>query len=446
MRRSANWVARPRHTDSAGQAGARPRGHSRLRYGLIAASAIPVVLAAACSSSAAAGGGSPSSSASSGSILVGAVAAESGTFGAYGTADVKGMQAQIDLINASGGVLGHQLKLDAIDDQSDPSKAGVAAQQLLSGSQVPLLIHAGAVSVDAAPVIAVTTRAKVITMTPAATPAFEDPKQDPYDFVVFPSSDLQVTATAAGLKQLIPGDTKVGLLSSNDTGGQAIIQAMQQGLPAAGLKVVGSQSVSDTATDMTPQLQALKSAGAQILFLQFASPAQFVTAMDDIQTMGWKSVRALAGTTAIAATTMTAIPAAVTTQFAALGTLSLSRSGSGSGASLQPKIQSFVNELSKIGGNTALLLESLNGADEINLLVWAINHAHSIQPAAVYAALNDTASTPVPSSQLFQVPPPAWSNTNHGLAGANFSNYWALLSPGAPLEGTYKGQVIPLTS
>jgi branched-chain amino acid transport system substrate-binding protein len=446
MRRLANWVARPGHVDSAGQAGARPRAHSRLRYGLIAASVIPVALAAACSSNAAAGGGSSStsSSASSGSILVGAVAAESGIFGAYGTADVKGMQAQIDLINASGGVLGHQLKLDAIDDQSDPSKAGIAAQQLLSGSQVPLLIHAGAVSVDAAPVIAVTTRAKVITMTPAATPAFEDPKQDPYDFVVFPSSDLQVTATAAGLKQLIPGDTKVGLLSSNDTGGQAIIQAMQQGLPAAGLTVVGSQSVSDTATDMTPQLQALKSAGAQILFLQFASPAQFVTAMDNIQTMGWKSVRALAGTTAIAATTMTAIPAAVTNQFAALGTLSLSRSGSA--ASLQPKIQSFVNELNKIGGNTALLLESLNGADEINLLVWAINHAHSIQPAAVYAALNDTASTPVPSSQLYQVPPPAWSSTNHGLTGANFSNYWALLSPGTPLEGTYKGEVIPLTS
>jgi len=381
--------------------------------------------------------------ASSGPILVDAVAAETGTFGVYGSADIAGLRTQITLANKAGGVLGRKLKLQVVDDQSTAQKATVAIQKLLSSGPMPVAVWAGAVSVDTAAILPTTTRAKVVSFTAAATPTFVTPKKNPYNYVIFPSANDQVAGTAAALKKISKGKSKVGILYSNDTGGQAIAKAMQTsttGLPSYGLTVVNSQSVSDTATDMTPQLQALQQAGAQAIFLQFASPAQFVSTMNDIQTMGWK-VGAVAGTTAITQTVMGGVPAPVQAQFGALGTAPLARSSTT--ATIPSKTQTFIKQLAKTGGNTGTLLFSMNNADAINLLVYAMKQTKSATSLKVNAFLNKL-GTNVPKGLLYQVPPPGFSPTNHGLTNGTFKHYWALLYAGKTVQGTYKGTVLPI--
>jgi branched-chain amino acid transport system substrate-binding protein len=393
---------------------------------------------AACSSS----GKSGSSSGGKGDLVIGAVAAETGLYGAYGLGDVKGFEAQVDLINKAGGVLGHKLKLITYDDQSDPAKAVIGVQKLLSMNPRPIMIHCGAISADCAPLLPYTGRAKVITMTAAATPAFSDPKQNPYNFVVFPSADLQTAANIALIKQIGTPD-KVGIISGTDTGNKAILAAYKSAFPAGGLTIVKNEEVDPTSVDMTAQLQALRSAGVKTLVAQVQA-TNFVTIMTNIQSIGWSDVKVIAGTTAVNDSVLGHIPAQVKSQFIALGTHSVTRTGNDISSLSQPE-QALIGEMHSIGAPFSFLLGSVNGADEINLIKWAAENANSVKTADIYDKLNNLSlSTTLPDGLLMSVPHPNWTPANHGLAGADFTTYWSAITPSPSVDGTYQGTVITL--
>jgi branched-chain amino acid transport system substrate-binding protein len=388
-------------------------------------------------------GGNAGSGSSKQPIVIGAVAAESGSYGAYGLADIKGMQAEVNLINNQGGVDGRKLKLVAIDDQSDPSKAVSGVQKLLSQTPKPLMIHCGAISVDCAAILPYTGRTKTITMTPAATPAFENPSKNPYNFVIFVGSDLQVGGTAALMKSA--GPNPAGIISSSDTGGKNIAEAMQKGLPKSGIKIAKTEYVAPDATTFTPALQALRSAGVKTLFAQMESPTSFVTLMDNIQSLGWKDVKVVAGTTAVAQTVLTKIPSAVNDQFVALGTHAVVRTGNDL-SSLPATEQKFLEEFKQIKAPTNFMVGSIDGADEVALTAWAAKKAGSAGSSKVYNVLNHLGkNTHLPSDLLMEVPHPDWSPTNHGLKGADLSHYWASVKPSKPIEGIYRGKTLDLS-
>ncbi len=414
--------------------------HKRPWRGALACAAVAALgLATACSKS-----GDNSGGGNNEDIVIGAVAAMSGSYGGYGLGDVKGLQAQVELINKAGGVQGHKLKLVTFDDQSDPAKAVVGVQQLLSMKPTPLFIHCGAISADCAPLLPYTGRAKVITMTNAATPAFADPKQNKYNFVVFPSADLQTDANVAVIKAKGVPD-KVGIISGTDTGDKAILAAYQSAFPKAGLTIAKNVEVDTTAVDFTAQLQQLRSAGVKTLVAQVQA-TNFVTIMTNIQSIGWTDVTVLAGTTAINDTVLAHIPSAVSKQFLALGTHAVIRTGSDV-SGLPANTRALIDEMTAIGAPFDFLLGSVNGADEINLLKWAMDTKKSVDPATVFDALNSLSrGTQLPADQPTTMPHPDWSSTNHGLAGADFSKYWAAIEPSTSVKGTYLGEVIPLSA
>jgi branched-chain amino acid transport system substrate-binding protein len=410
----------------------------RIRHALAGAAAVVLGLGlTACSGD----DGNGSSGGDNAELVVGAVAAETGAYGGYGLGDVKGFEAQINLINKAGGVLGHKLKLVTYDDQSDPAKAVIGVQKLLSMKPTPIMIHCGAISADCAPLLPYTTRAKVLTMTAAATPAFQDPKQNPYNFVVFPSADLQTDANVALIKA--QGSAQVGIISGTDTGNKAILAAYKSAFPKAGLTIVKNEEVEPTAVDFTAQLQSLRSAGVKTLLAQVQA-TNFVTIMTNIQSIGWTDVHVVAGTTAVNDSVLGHIPAAVAGQFQALGTHGVVRSGEDLG-SLPANAKALIDEMTAIGAPFNFLLGSVNGADEISLLKWAVEKAKSVEPTEIFNALNNLGrDTQLPPDLLISVPHPDWSPTNHGLRGADFSKYWAGIKPSASVKGTYVGEVIPL--
>ena len=75
-------------------------------------------------------------------MLIGLIAGTTGAYGSTGVAVVNGAQMAVDKINASGGVLGRQFKLDANNDD---------ASATLSGQLFAKLVSAGAVAIAGSP-------------------------------------------------------------------------------------------------------------------------------------------------------------------------------------------------------------------------------------------------------------------------------------------------------
>src|ERR1700722_16385309 len=74
--------------------------------------------------------------------LIGLIAGTTGAYGSTGVATVNGAQMAVDKINASGGVLGRQFKLDPHNDD---------ASATVSGQLFEKLIAAGAIAIAGSP-------------------------------------------------------------------------------------------------------------------------------------------------------------------------------------------------------------------------------------------------------------------------------------------------------
>ncbi len=105
-----------------------------------AVAALSVSLLAACTASSTSGpSGSPTSSShSTGSITIGASLSLTGDFDADGQAFDKGYELWAKDVNAHGGLLGRQVKLDILNDNSDPNQVVTNYQTLMGSYHVDL--------------------------------------------------------------------------------------------------------------------------------------------------------------------------------------------------------------------------------------------------------------------------------------------------------------------
>ena len=110
------------------------RRHPRsIRY--LAAAAITALAAAACSSAASTAG-----KVSSGPITIGMSLPMTGPVADVSKSGLQGYQLWSSQLNAAGGLLGHQLKLDVLDDGFDPNQTATDYTRLISQDQVNLLL------------------------------------------------------------------------------------------------------------------------------------------------------------------------------------------------------------------------------------------------------------------------------------------------------------------
>jgi branched-chain amino acid transport system substrate-binding protein len=97
-----------------------------------------VLMLASCSSSGGSSSGAPSSK-SSAPITIGVSLSLTGDFSADGKAFQQGYQLWADGINAEGGLLGRQVKLDIVNDASSPVQVVTNYQKLISIDHVDLV-------------------------------------------------------------------------------------------------------------------------------------------------------------------------------------------------------------------------------------------------------------------------------------------------------------------
>jgi len=253
-------------TELHGGHGERRPGRRRIggAVGVVALSAMLAACSSSTSSNTTTSGGSSNKS----PILIGASLSLSGDFSADGQAFQKGYKLWAANVNSHGGLLGRQVKLDIVNDNSDPAQVVTSYQKLINLDHVNLVV--GPYST-----LLTVPSAKIVHRYGYAM--IEGAGGGPLAFAQGLNNVFDVSAPVANA--LVPWAKWVASLptstrpktaaypTSNDpfTAPQVVIA--QKLLQAAGVKTVYSNVFPAEVTDFTPIANAVVKSGAQAVFL-----------------------------------------------------------------------------------------------------------------------------------------------------------------------------------
>lgn len=193
---------------------------------------------------------------------LGVILSSTGPLAVLGQLEIKGAQLRAEQINAAGGINGHMIRLDIFDNKSDPQSTVSGARGLLSKKIVGLI---GPESTGLGTgVIPLVNAAKIPNLSLQGGIDLTD--EHGYVFGIQITGSVVVKATINHMKAR--GIKKIGYLSTSDGLGQA---GDRFGLPLfqeSGIEVVGGKQTIDPAgSDYSTQLAAVRSAGAEAVFL-----------------------------------------------------------------------------------------------------------------------------------------------------------------------------------
>jgi branched-chain amino acid transport system substrate-binding protein len=234
----------------------------------VAALATVATMAAACGSSSSGGntpsGGSSSTGGSTASsntpIKVGVITSLTGTASSGFLGTEAGVKAAFGAINASGGVAGHKLTYEMLDDTSSATGAAAAATKGIQQDHDFALLSVSSSFYGA---FSVATKAKepVVGSGFDGGPEWLDIKDNPTMFDVEGGVDYSTAPSTWGDAMKIMGVTKATALGYIESPSAA--QAAEGGVAsakAAGLATVPATEVHFGTTDVGPQVLALKAA------------------------------------------------------------------------------------------------------------------------------------------------------------------------------------------
>ena len=226
--------------------------------------------------------GCKSQKASEDALTLGIIGPLTGPAALYGTAVVNGAQLAVDEINASDPAF--KLEILKQDDEHDAEKSVNAYNKLMDqGMQV--LVG----TVTTAPCTAVAAEAyksRMFALTPSASgPAVTEGNDNVYQLCF--SDPNQGVAVADYIAANYP-DAKVGIIYNNaDNYSTGIYDKFKSTYEGKGKTIVATEAFSDDANaDFTAQLNSLKSAGADMIFLPiYYTPASNI--MTQANKMGY---------------------------------------------------------------------------------------------------------------------------------------------------------------
>lgn len=227
-----------------------------------------------------------SPSAQAADLKIGLVAALTGQSAQSGEAITRGLTIAIDEINAKGGVLGQKLVLVKRDDESSPPKGVTAARELISSEKVVALFGGIDTPVSLAIVpIANQNKKPFMGVWAAGTNITKNGASPNYVFRVSAQDDL-VDIALIKYAMSTYNAKKPGLVLVNNPWGESNERGLKAAAAAANLPIAGVEKIEQTDIDMTPQLNRLKSAGADAIIL-VANAGPGAQMMKSRERMGW---------------------------------------------------------------------------------------------------------------------------------------------------------------
>jgi branched-chain amino acid transport system substrate-binding protein len=179
--------------------------------------------------------------------------------GVANMAVTNGMQAAALAINASGGILGHQIKFKIYDTGGNATQAVTLVTQALQstpeGGGTWNFIESGASSDEQLAELPTVTKYKVPGIAVESSPLLGNPDVFPYHWILGVNIKTEVKTISDYLKT--QGYKKVGFFYQNNAVGQASDAVIGDALAANGITEV-KVSYPATAIDLTPQMQQMQ--------------------------------------------------------------------------------------------------------------------------------------------------------------------------------------------
>lgn len=206
-------------------------------------------------------------------LRIGIILASSGPAGALGASEVSGAVAVIEEANENGGVNGRDIEYTIIDDQTDPTAAANAAQQLINQDKVDVIIGSttGSSTLAFAP-LAAAAEIPVLAVPGTISVTSKDNDFWPWVFRAAPSDASSTEATL----DIIAADgfSKVAIFAQEDAyGSENLAKAEELAEDAGGLEIVASARAATDATDVSAQVTRIRSANPEVVILYTTSSA-----------------------------------------------------------------------------------------------------------------------------------------------------------------------------
>ena len=218
-------------------------------------------------------------------IKIGVITDRVGVSKPYSEPATEGVVFGAEEINRKGGVLGKKIELLIEDDQSRPDISAALARKLVEQGAVFIL------SVSLSPATqqqqTVTMEAKTPQMTPMNSADYLTTQlQNPYFWQTGPLGSVQIATLLAHAKT--KNLKRVALITDNSELGQAIAKAFKGTLEKAGIQIVADEVVARGATTATPQMQKIRAAKPEAMFLAGVLTAENVLIFRAYKELGMK--------------------------------------------------------------------------------------------------------------------------------------------------------------
>jgi branched-chain amino acid transport system substrate-binding protein len=218
-------------------------------------------------------------------IKIGVITDKVGPAKPYSEPTLEGILFGTKQLNDKGGVLGRKIELLIEDDQGRPDISATKARKLVDDGAVFIL------SITLTPATQqqqnVTLEAKTPQMTPMNSgDTLTTQLANPYFWQTGPLGSIQIAtllshARAKNLKQ-------VALISDNSDLGQLLAKFFRAGLEKSGIKVVAEEVVPRGATTAEPQMQKIRAAKPQAMFMAGVLTPENVLILRAYRQMGLK--------------------------------------------------------------------------------------------------------------------------------------------------------------
>jgi len=219
------------------------------------------------------------------SIKIGVITDRVGVSKPYSEPSTEGLIFGASEINRKGGVLGRKIELLIEDDQSRPDISAALARKLIDQGVVFIL------SMSLTPATqqqqSVTMEAKTPQMTPMNSgDTLTTQLPNPYFWQTGPLGSIQIATLLAHAKaQKLK---RVALISDNSDLGQLLARFFRKGLEASNIQVVSEEVVPRGATTAEPQLQKIRAANPDAMFMAGVLTAENVLIFKAYRQFGLK--------------------------------------------------------------------------------------------------------------------------------------------------------------
>jgi branched-chain amino acid transport system substrate-binding protein len=384
------------------------------------------LFATACGSSSSSSSSSINSgSAAESDFTVLDIGALTGPVGPAATAELQALKAAAAGLNKSGGILGRQISIKAVDDQANPDQAVSLLQNALSSGSQPDLVIAGSTSNETLALLPILTAHKILSMQEPGSAAIDVPSKYPYDFATSQTNASEAAGLAQSVKSL--GYKSVGILISNDALGQAKEPSLVNALNAQGIKT-HAVTYSDTALDVTPELQQLQSDQPDVLIVSaFGSIAGYI--LNDRHKLGWTVP--ILGDNALASNNLAALVPAAQLSGVSVHTTKISEYTSTPSAS----VQAVLNGLKSQGVTASQPIFVYTQAyDMLQMTDIAAKQAKATSTQAITSALQDMPHLTNPPYATWSYE--GYSSTEHGIVAQ--PQDWIVIKAGPSVDGMIK--------